>query len=48
LCFKVDRGDLTVDQATEIFEYMRSALINAKEREIEEELEEGEKEGKGL
>ena len=29
LCFEVDRGDLTVDQATEIFENMRSALINA-------------------
>ena len=26
LCVKVDRGDLTVDQATEIFENMRSAL----------------------
>jgi hypothetical protein len=39
LCFEVDRGDLTVDQATEIFENMRSALINAKERKMEEELE---------
>ncbi len=48
LCFEVDRGDLTVDQATEIFENMRSALINAKAREMEEELEEGKKEGKGL
>ncbi len=26
LCFKIDRGDLTVDQATEIFENIRSAL----------------------
>ncbi len=48
LCFKVDRGDLSVDKATEIFENMRSALIDAKESEREEELEEGEKEGKGL
>ena len=29
LCFKVDRADLTVSQATEIFENMR---IGAKER----------------
>ncbi len=48
LCFEVDRGDLTVDQATEIFENMRSALIDAKAREVEEELKEGETEGKGL
>ena len=33
LCFKVDRGDLTVSQVTEIFENMRSALISAKARE---------------
>ena len=46
LCFEVDRGDLTVDQTTEIFENMRSALINAKTREMEEELEEGEKQGR--
>jgi len=39
LCFKVDRGDLTINQATETFENMRSALINAKELEKEEELE---------
>ncbi len=39
LCFKVDRGDLTVDQATEIFENMRTALINAKAKEMEKELE---------
>ena len=43
-----DRGDLTVSQATDIFENMKSALINVKAREIEEGLEEGEKEGKGL
>ena len=48
MCFEVDRGDLTVDQATEIFENMRSALINAKARDIEDELEDGKKEGKGL
>jgi len=34
-----------VSQATEIFENMRSALINAKAREMEKELEEGKKEG---
>ncbi|MBT6045307.1 MAG: hypothetical protein HOI47_34005 [Candidatus Scalindua sp.] len=39
LCFKVDRGDLTVDQATEIFENMRSALIDAKVRDMENGLE---------
>ena len=48
MCFEVDRGDLTVSEATEIFENMRSALINAKAREMGEGLEEGEKEGKGL
>ncbi len=31
LCFKIDRGDLTVSQATETFENLRSALIDAKE-----------------
>jgi hypothetical protein len=46
LCFKVDRGDLAVDQATEIFENMRSALIDAKEKE--KELEVGEKKEKEL
>jgi hypothetical protein len=45
LCFEVDRGDLTVDQATEIFENMRSALIDVKAREMEEELEDSKKEG---
>ncbi len=48
LCFEVDRGDLTVDQATEIFENMRSALISAKVWEKEEELKEGEKKEKEL
>ncbi len=48
LCFKVDRGDLSVDQATEIFENMRSALIDAKERDKQRELEDFKKEGKGL
>lgn len=45
LCLEVDRGDLTVSQATEIFENMRSALINAKARDMEDELEEGKKQG---
>ncbi len=31
LRFKLDKGDLTVSQATEIFENMRTALINEKE-----------------
>jgi hypothetical protein len=48
LCFKVDRGDLTVDQATEIFENMRSALIDAKVRDMEEELEESKNQKKDL
>ena len=48
LCFKVDRGELTVSQATEIFENMRGALISAKENERKKELEEDKKEGKGL
>ena len=43
LCFEVDRGDLTIRQATEIFENMRSALIDAKVMEVEYALEEGEK-----
>ncbi len=46
LCFKVDRGDLTVSQATDIFENMRSALIDAKKRK--KELEDSKKEEKGL
>ncbi|MBT7211285.1 MAG: hypothetical protein HN862_07685 [Candidatus Scalindua sp.] len=29
LCFKVNRGDLTDGQTTEIFENMKRALINA-------------------
>ncbi len=48
MCFEVDRGDLTVDQATEIFENMRSALINAKAREMEVESEDGENQKKDL
>ena len=31
LRFKLDKGDLNVSQATEIFENMRTALINGKE-----------------
>jgi hypothetical protein len=32
LCVKVDRGDLTVNQTTEIFENMRRTLIDAEAR----------------
>ncbi len=48
LCFKVDRGGLTVIQATEIFENMRSALINAKSREMEKELADDKNQKKDL
>ena len=48
LCFKVDRGDLTVGQATEIFENMRSSLIDAKVREMENQLEGDKKKEKEL
>ncbi len=48
LCFEVDRGDLTVGQATEIFENMRSALINAKARDMEDELGEDKNQKKDL
>ena len=48
LCFKVDRGDLTVSQATDFFENMRSSLIDAKAREKEDGLEEGENQKKDL
>ena len=30
LCFKVERGDLTVEQATDIFENAREAIIEKK------------------
>lgn len=46
--FQVDRGDLSVDQATDIFENMRSALISAKERVREEELENDKSKEKNL
>jgi hypothetical protein len=39
LCFKVYRGDIDLNQATEIFENMRLALIKAKEWKMEEQLE---------
>ncbi|MGR3174542.1 MAG: hypothetical protein ACUZ8N_08100 [Candidatus Scalindua sp.] len=39
LCFKVSRGDIDLDQATEIFENMRLALIKSKEWKMEEQLE---------
>ena len=48
LCFKVDRGDLTVNQATEIFENMRSALINEMANEMEKELNNGMNKKKNL
>ncbi len=48
MCFEVDRGDLTVDQATEIFENMRSALIDAKARDMERELEDDKNSKKDL
>ncbi|MFV1975154.1 MAG: hypothetical protein ACC651_05360 [Candidatus Scalindua sp.] len=39
LCFTVDRGELTVSQATEIFENLRSALNDAKEIKGEKEFQ---------
>ena len=30
LCIKVQRGDITIEQATKIFESMRTAIINKK------------------
>ena len=33
----MDRGDLTVSQATDILENMRTALINAKMMDMEED-----------
>ena len=39
LCFKVSRGDIDLDQASEIFENMRLALIKSKEWKMEEQLE---------
>ncbi len=48
LCFKVDKGDISISQATEIFENMRSALINAREREVEMEMEDYKKGMDGL
>lgn len=45
LFFKVGRGDITSDQATVIYESMRSSLINAKERNNQlEETSKNEKE----
>ncbi len=48
LCFKVDRGDLTVSQATEILENMRTALIDARIRDMEEEMKEDKNQKKDL
>ncbi len=48
LCLKVERGDITLDESTEIFENMRMALISAKEREREDEFEEAKNQKKDL
>ena len=49
LCFKVDRGAISISQATVIFENMRSALINAYwRRDAETDLEDYKKEMDGL
>ncbi len=48
LYFKVERGDITVDEAPKIFENMRMLLINTKEIQKEKELEDSEKEEKSL
>ena len=37
LCVKVDRGEITLDQATEIFESAREAII--KKRKVDEKRE---------
>ncbi len=39
LCFKVNRGDIDLNEATEIFENMRMALIKTKEWKMEKQLE---------
>ncbi len=39
LCFKVNRGDIDLNQATEIFENMRLALIKSKEWKMKKQLE---------
>ena len=39
LCFKVNRGDIDLNPATEIFGNMRLALIKAKEWKMEKQLE---------
>ncbi len=48
LFFKVGRGDITVSQATAIYENMRNALINANAKGRDKELEEASKKRKGL
>jgi len=37
LCAKVNRGDLTVEQASEIFEKAREAIVEKKRAESEKE-----------
>jgi hypothetical protein len=34
LCFKVDRGGITIDQATEIFESAREAIIQKRKEDV--------------
>ncbi len=48
LCVKVERGGITISQATDIFEMARTSIIESKERQERRELEEAKKEGKGL
>jgi len=39
LCVKVDRGEITLDQATEIFEAARETIVE--KREVDEQQEKG-------
>ena len=48
LFFKTGRGDITVSQATAIYENMRNTVIDAKANGKDKELEEPKKEGKRL
>ena len=45
LCEKVERGDLTVPQATQVFERARAALVSQK---VEQEAQEARKKGSAL
>ncbi len=46
--FHIFLGDITVDEATEIFENMRMSLIESKERQKEKQLDDSNKQEKGL